>query len=198
MKAYKIHLAGVGGQGTIKTSTIIGEAAMKKGLNVVMSELHGMAQRGGVVTTDIKIGDAYSPLIEKGDADLIIGFEPAEVLRSIEKASDKTFVIMNSARIVPFTVSLGISSYPDASIIINEAKSKFKHLYILNAEKLAMDAGNVVSLNMVLLGGAAAIPGFPLKKEELIQSMKENLPPKTMEINLKAFNLGYEKICKEH
>lgn len=197
MKTYKIHLAGVGGQGTIKTSTIIGEAAMKKGFNVVMSELHGMAQRGGVVTTEIKIGNAYSPVIEKGDADLIIGFEPAELLRSIEKASDKTFVIMNSAWIVPFTVSLGISTYPDVSIIINEAKSKFKHLYILNAEKLAADAGNPVSLNMVLLGGAVAIPNFPLKKEEIIQSMKENLPPKTMEINLKAFNLGYEEISKE-
>ncbi len=194
MKTYKIHLAGVGGQGAIKTSTIIGEAAMKKGINVVMSELHGMAQRGGVVTTEIKIGSAYSPLIEKGDADLIIGFEPAEVLRSIEKASDKTFVIMNSARIVPFTVSLGISNYPDVSVLIEEAKSKLKHLYVLNAEKLAKDAGNVMSLNMVLLGGAVATTNFPLGREEIIQSMKENLPPKTIDINLKAFNLGFEKI----
>jgi len=194
MKTYKIHLAGVGGQGTIKTSTIIGEAAIKKGVNVVMSELHGMAQRGGVVTTEVKIGDAYSPLIEKGDADLIIGFEPAEVLRSIEKASDKTFVIMNSARIVPFTVSLGISNYPDVSVLIEEATSKMKHLYIIDAEKLAKDAGNIMSLNMVLLGGAVAIPNFPLGREEIVQSMKENLPPKTIKINLKAFELGFEKI----
>ena len=155
MKAYKIHLAGVGGQGTIKVSSIIGEAAMKKGINVVMSELHGMAQRGGVVTTEVKIGDAHSPVIENGDADLIIGFEPAEILRSIKK---------------------------------------FSHLYIIDAEKLAKRAGNIMSLNMVLLGSTVAMPGFPLEREEIIQSMKESLPGKTIGINLKAFDLGFERI----
>lgn len=194
MKTYKIHLAGVGGQGTIKASSIIGEAAMKKGINVVMSELHGMAQRGGVVTTEIKIGDVYSPVIENGDADLIIGFEPAEVLRSIKKASEKTFVIMNSARIVPFTVSLGMSTYPDNPSLIKEAIKKFSHLYIIDAEKLAKRAGNIMSLNMVLLGSTVAMPGFPLGYEEIIQSMKESLPEKTIEINLKAFDLGFERI----
>ncbi len=194
MKTYKIHLAGVGGQGTIKASSIIGEAAMKKGISVVMSELHGMAQRGGVVTTEVKIGDAHSPVIENGDADLIIGFEPAEVLRSIKKASEKTFVIMNSARIVPFTVSLGMSTYPDNPSLIKEAIKKFSHLYIIDAEKLAKRAGNIMSLNMVLLGSAVAMPGFPLGYEEIIQSMKESLPEKTIEINLKAFDLGFERI----
>jgi len=194
MKAYKIHLAGVGGQGTIKASSIIGEAAMKKGINVVMSELHGMAQRGGVVTTEVKIGDAHSPVIENGDADLIIGFEPAEILRSIKKASGKTFVIMNSARIVPFTVSLGMSTYLDNPSLIKEAIKKFSHLYIIDAEKLAKRAGNIMSLNMVLLGSAVAMPGFPLEREEIIQSMKESLPGKTIGINLKAFDLGFERI----
>lgn len=194
MKTYKIHLAGVGGQGTIKASSIIGEAAMKRGISVVMSELHGMAQRGGVVTTEIKIGDVRSPVIENGDADLIIGFEPAEVLRSIKKASEKTFVIMNSARIVPFTVSLGMSTYPDNPSLIQEAIKKFSHLYIIDAEKLANKAGNIMSLNMVLLGSAVAMPGFPLEREEIIQSMKESLPEKTIEINLKAFDLGFERI----
>ncbi len=194
MKTYKIHLAGVGGQGTIKASSIIGEAAMKRGINVVMSELHGMAQRGGVVTTEVKIGDAHSPVIENGDADLIIGFEPAEVLRSIKKASGKTFVIMNSARIVPFTVSLGMSTYPDNPSLIKEAIKKFSHLYIIDAEKLAKRAGNIMSLNMVLLGSAVAVPGFPLEREEIIQSMKESLPGKTIGINLKAFDLGFERI----
>ncbi|MEA3313904.1 MAG: indolepyruvate ferredoxin oxidoreductase subunit beta [Caldisericota bacterium] len=194
MKTYKIHLAGVGGQGTIKASSIIGEAAMKKGINVVMSELHGMAQRGGVVTTEVKIGDAHSPVIENGDADLIIGFEPAEVLRSIKKAGGKTFVIMNSARIVPFTVSLGMSTYPDNPLLIKEAIKKFSYLYIIDAKKLAKRAGNIMSLNMVLLGSAVAMPEFPLGYEEIVQSMKESLPEKTIEINLKAFDLGFEGI----
>ncbi len=191
---YKIHLAGVGGQGTIKTSTVIGEAAIKKGLNVVMSEVHGMAQRGGVVTTDIKIGDAYSPLIKNGDADLLIGFEPAETLRSLNKIGEKTFVVTNSARIIPFTVSLGISQYPTTKEVIKEIKSKVKNLYILDAEELANKAGNIMSLNMVLLGGATAVPNFIIDKETIIQIMKESLPPKTIDINLKAFELGYNAV----
>jgi indolepyruvate ferredoxin oxidoreductase beta subunit len=196
MNVYKIHLTGVGGQGTIKTSTIIGEAAIKRGLNVVMSEVHGMAQRGGVVTTDLKIGDAYSPLIENGDADLVIGFEPAETLRSISKVGEKTFVITNSARIIPFTVGLGLSKYPPVEQIINELKSKIKHLFVINAEEIANKAGNIMSLNMVLLGAATAIPNFPIGKDEIIQSMKENLPPKTIEVNLKAFELGFNEVSR--
>ena len=196
MNVYKIHLTGVGGQGTIKTSTIIGEAAIKRGLNVVMSEVHGMAQRGGVVTTDLKIGDAYSPLIENGDADLVIGFEPAETLRSISKVGEKTFVITNSARIIPFTVGLGLSKYPPVEQIINELKSKIKHLFVINAEEIANKAGNILSLNMVLLGAATAIPNFPIGKDEIIQSMKENLPPKTIEVNLKAFELGFNEVSR--
>ena len=194
MNVYKIHLTGVGGQGTIKTSTIIGEAAIKRGLNVVMSEVHGMAQRGGVVTTDLKIGDAYSPLIENGDADLVIGFEPSETLRSLPKVSEKTFVITNSARIIPFTVGLGLSEYAPVEQIIAELKAKVKHLFILNAEGIANKAGNIMSLNMVLLGAATAVPGFPIGKEEIIQSMKENLPPKTIEVNLKAFEMGFKEV----
>ena len=194
MSVYKIHLTGVGGQGTIKTSTIIGEAAIKRGLNVVMSEVHGMAQRGGVVTTDLKIGDAHSPLIENGDADLVIGFEPAETLRSLPKVSEKTFVITNSARIVPFTVGLGLSEYPPVEQIISELEAKVKHLFVINAEELANKAGNIMSLNMVLLGAATAIPHFPMGEEEIIKAMKENLPPKTIEVNLKAFELGFKEV----
>jgi indolepyruvate ferredoxin oxidoreductase beta subunit len=191
---YKIHLTGVGGQGTIKTSTIIGEAAIKKGLNVVMSEVHGMAQRGGVVNTDIKIGNAKSPLIGKGDADLIIGFEPAETLRSLDKAGEKTFVITNSARIIPFTVSLGISEYPKINDVMEFLKSHVRNLFVIDAEKVAKEAGNIMSLNMVLLGAATAIPNFPLEKETVIEAMKENLPPKTIDINLRAFEAGFLKV----
>ena len=196
MSVYKIHLTGVGGQGTIKTSTIIGEAAIKHGLNVVMSEVHGMAQRGGVVTTNLKIGDASSPLIENRDADLVIGFEPTETLRSLPKVGEKTFVITNSARIVPFTVGLGLSEYPPVEQIIAELKTKVKHLFVINAEELANEAGNIMSLNMVLLGAATAIPLFPIGKEEIIQAMKENLPPKTIEVNLKGFEMGFKEISE--
>ncbi|GAB4112363.1 MAG: indolepyruvate ferredoxin oxidoreductase subunit beta [Candidatus Caldatribacteriota bacterium] len=190
---YKIYLIGVGGQGTVKASTIIGEAAMRKGLNVVMSEVHGMAQRGGTVVTELKIGAAHSPLIEKGSADLLIAFEPAEALRVLDKISNKTFVVINSSPIIPFTVSLGISKYPEVEKIIEELKHITDHLLVLNAREIAREAGNIISENMVLMGAGAASPEFPLEKEIIIQSMKENLPPVSWEVNLKALEGGYKK-----
>ena len=191
---YKIQLIGVGGQGTIKASTIVGEAAMKKGLNVVMSEVHGMAQRGGTVVTELKIGEAHSPLIEEGAADLLIAFEPAEALRALNKINKESFVIVNSAPIVPFTVSLGISEYPELSSIFDELKAKIKNLSIINAQEIAKEAGSIISENMVLLGAAVATPEFPVDKDLVIQSMKENLPPKSVEMNLKAFKMGFEEV----
>jgi len=191
---YKIQLIGVGGQGTIKASTIVGEAAMKKGLNVVMSEVHGMAQRGGTVVTELKIGEAHSPIIEEGAADLLIAFEPTEALRSLNKINCKSFVIVNSAPIVPFTVSLGISEYPELSSVFDELKAKIKNLSIIDAQKIAKETGNIISENMVLLGAAAAIPNFPIEKDLVIQSMKENLPPKSIETNLKAFENGFAEV----
>lgn len=188
---YKIQLIGVGGQGTIKASTIIGEAAMKKGLKVVMSEVHGMAQRGGTVITELKIGEAHSPLIEEGAADLLIAFEPTEALRSLNKVNRRSFVIVNSAPIIPFTVSLGISEYPELSSVFDQLKAKINNLSIIDAQKIAKEAGSIISENMVLLGAAAATPEFPIDKDLIIQSMKENLPPKSIETNLKAFESGF-------
>lgn len=191
---YKIQLIGVGGQGTIKASTIIGEAAMKKGLNVVMSEVHGMAQRGGTVVTEFKIGEAHSPLIEEGAADLLIAFEPAEVLRALSKINKESFVIVNSAPIVPFTVSLGIFEYPELSSVFEELRAKINNLLVIDAQKIAKEAGSIISENMVLLGAAVATPNFPIEKDLIIQSMKENLPPKSIETNLRAFEMGFKEV----
>jgi len=193
---YKIHLIGVGGQGTVKASTIVGEAAMKKGLNVVMSEVHGMAQRGGTVVTELKIGEAHSPLIEEGAADLLIAFEPAEALRALDKINEESFVIINSSPIVPFTVSLGISEYPELSSVFRELKTKIKNLLIIDAQKIANEVGSIISENMVLLGAATAIPNFPIEKDLVIKSMRENLPPKSIETNLKAFENGFAEVKK--
>ena len=195
-KIYKIQLIGVGGQGTIKASTIIGEAAMKKGLNVVMSEVHGMAQRGGTVVTEFKIGEAHSPLIEEGAADLMIAFEPAEALRALNKINQKSFVIVNSSPIVPFTVSLGISEYPELSSVFEELRAKINNLLVIDAQKIAKEAGSIISENMVLLGAAVATPNFPIEKDLVIRSMKENLPPKSIKTNLKAFEIGFEEVKK--
>jgi len=194
---YKIYVAGVGGQGIIRVSTIIGEAAMKKGLNAVMSELHGMAERGGIVTSEVKIGNASSALIQKGNADLLLALEPVEALRSLDKVGPNTTAIVNSAPIIPFTVSLGISSYPEVSQISTELRDRIANLFVLDSLDLARKAGDLITLNVVMLGAAAAIPGFPVEKELLLASMKETLPASTIEVNSAAFESGYETILAE-
>jgi len=191
MKPYNIYICGVGGQGIIKTSIVIGEAAMKSEMSVVMSEVHGMAQRGGVVSTELKIGDSKSPIIKNSSADLLIAFEPMEALRAISKASKDTHVVVNTSPIMPFNIIGSEVPYPEVSDILDELKSKVKEVFALDAEKAAKNAGHILSLNMVMLGGAAAVSGFPIDKEIILKSMQENLPEKSIEINLKAFEEGF-------
>lgn len=192
MKPYNIYISGVGGQGIIKTSTVIGEAAMKSSMSVVMSEVHGMAQRGGGVSTELKIGDAYSPIIENGSADLLISFEPIEALRAIPKISGKTSVIVNKSPIYPFNLRKSEISYPDINATLDELKKKSMKVYALEADSIAKESGHILSMNMVMLGGAVAVKGFPLKKEIIIDSMKANLPEKSLDINMKAFEHGFD------
>ena len=191
MKPYNIYISGVGGQGIIKTSTVIGEAAMKSSMPVVMSEVHGMAQRGGGVSTELKIGDSYSPIIEKGSSDILISFEPVEALRAIPKISNKTSVIVNKSPIYPFNLRESEISYPSIEIIIEELNNRSREVYVVDANKIAIESGHPLSMNMVMLGSATAINGFPLKKEIIIDSMKVNLPKNSLDINLKAFESGF-------
>lgn len=191
MKSYSIYISGVGGQGIIKTSTVMGEAAMKTDLPVVMSEVHGMAQRGGSVSTELKIGDNYSPIIELGSADLLISFEPVEALRAVPKISKESFVILNTNPIYPFNLNETGTTYPDVEDVLIELEKKAKQVYALDADKIARESGHPLSMNMVMLGAASAVEGFPIKKETIINSMKANLPEKSLEINLNAFNAGF-------
>jgi indolepyruvate ferredoxin oxidoreductase beta subunit len=191
MKPYNIYISGVGGQGIIKTSTVIGEAAMKSRMPVVMSEVHGMAQRGGGVSTELKIGDSYSPIIENGSADILISFEPVEALRAIPKISNNTYVIVNKSPIYPFNLRESEIPYPDIEIILEELNNKSREVFALDANKIANESGHPLSMNMVMLGSVTAINGFPLKKEIIIDSMKVNLPEKSLDINLKAFENGF-------
>lgn len=192
MKTYNIYICGVGGQGIIKTSIVMGEAAMKMGKPVVMSEIHGMAQRGGVVSTELKIGHSRSPIIGGGEADLILAFEPLEALRSIDKVGENGCVVTNTTPIMPFNISASKNPYPNINFILRELESKSSKLYALNALDIAKEAGHILSLNMVMLGGAAAVPNFPVERTLLKKSMEDNLPQKSLEINYKAFNKGFD------
>lgn len=188
---YNIYICGVGGQGIIKTSVIIGEAAMNQGLNVVMSEIHGMSQRGGSVSTELKIGDYNSSIIPKHGADMLLSFEPIETVRGLDKVNNDTKIVFNTHPIVPASSD---KPYPGVGNITDVLKENFKHVLPIDGTKLAMDAGNVLALNMVLLGAVTADDKFPLSKESVIAAMKNNLKPKFHELNLKAIESGYNWI----
>jgi len=192
MKPYNIYISGVGGQGIIKTSTVIGEASMKSNMPVVMSEVHGMAQRGGGVSTEMKIGEAYSPIIENGSADILISFEPIEALRAIPKISCNTSVIVNKSPIYPFNLRESEISYPEVEIILAELEKKSLKVFALDADEIARKSGHILSMNMVMLGSATAVNGFPLKKDVIIDSMVANLPEKSLNINLVAYEKGFD------
>ena len=191
---YSIYISGVGGQGIIKTSVIIGEAAMLEGYDVVMSEIHGMSQRGGSVSTELKIGNFKSSIVEESKADLILAFEPIEVLRGLNKANKDTTLIFNTFPIVPSTLTQTGETYPDIDDIISNLKDNFDSVYPIEGNGLAIDAGSILSLNMVLLGACVANDSFPLSKETVETAMKHNLAPKFHEMNLKAIENGYNAV----
>lgn len=192
--SYNIYICGIGGQGIIKTSVIIGEAAMNEGYEVVMSEIHGMSQRGGVVSTELKIGDYKSSIIEESNSDVILSFEPIEAVRALNKANKDTKIVFNTSPIVPSTLTQFNQTYPKVDDIIASLNDNYDFVYPIDGEKLAIDAGSLLSLNMVLLGGVIANDTFPLSKESIIKSMKNNLHPKFHEMNLNAIEKGYDLV----
>ena len=182
-----IMIVGVGGQGTLLTSRIIGKAALSAGLDVKISEVHGMAQRGGSVVTFVRFGDKVcEPVVEEGQADVIIAFERLEALRYAHFLKKEGTLIVNDARIDPMTVVIGAKEYPENIL----AKLQENHeLHAIDGQKLALELGNSKVLNSVVLGFAASFIGF--SKELWLDTVASTVPPKTVEINKKAFELGY-------
>ncbi|MFW5952976.1 MAG: indolepyruvate ferredoxin oxidoreductase subunit beta [Candidatus Natronoplasma sp.] len=195
MKRVDLEIVGVGGQGILTSSQVIGAAALEKDLDVYMSEVHGMAQRGGVVVTTVKIGEeVYSPLIGKGDADVILGFEPIETYRAIEQASKKTWIVTNKQPIVPFTVSVGTENYPDVEDkILPSLERSTDKLISLNSEKLAKEAGAAITQNIVMLGGLTATDVLPLTYDDMLRAVENKVPERFVDVNLKAFEKGFGK-----
>jgi indolepyruvate ferredoxin oxidoreductase beta subunit len=190
-----IVLTGVGGQGVITAANILGKAAVNAGLNVFVSEVHGMAQRGGSVNCTVRIGDVSGPLVQSGSADVILSTEPAEALRYIFYSNKKTKIITDISAVIPFTVATGEEKYPDVEVIFKELK-KYGELYKIDAVKIAKDAGAIITKNIVMLGALEASGVLPFKKEVLLNTILENVPPKYKEINKKAFEGGFKAIKK--
>jgi indolepyruvate ferredoxin oxidoreductase beta subunit len=192
MESFRIVFVGVGGQGNLLTSRVLGEAALAAGIPVNVSEVHGMAQRGGVVESAVVLGGAMSSIVSNGEADLLIGFEPSETLRALEKCSNQTTVITNVTPLMPFTVAVGKGVYPDIKEALHLIQKKVKRLIALNADALAETAGSSLAVNIVMLGALAQSGVLPISAEQYKEALKKNLSPKLWDINLKAFDLGFE------
>lgn len=182
-----IMVVGVGGQGTLLTSRIIGKTALKNGKDVKLSEVHGMAQRGGSVVTFIRFGEKVNePVCEEGDVDVLISFERLEAMRYAHFLKKGGKLIVNDQRIDPMTVVIGAREYPQDII---ENLSKTYDIVTIDGVSIAKELGNSKVLNCVVLGLAAKYIGF--SEEEWLSVLTETVPQKTIEINVSAFKVGY-------
>lgn len=190
MKTTSIMIVGVGGQGTLLASRIIGNVLIEQGYDVKLSEVHGMSQRGGNVVTYVKYGDKIeSPLIEKGEADIILAFESLEALRWVEYLKPDGHLIVNDQEIDPMPVIIRREEYPEN--IIDKLKKNVKNVISLDALSIATECGTKKAVNVVLIGVLAAKSDIP--REAWINSLKNVLAPKILDTNLKAFEKGYER-----
>lgn len=187
METKSIMIVGVGGQGTLLASRILGNAVISEGYDVKVSEVHGMSQRGGSVVTYVRYGDkVHSPIIDKGGADMILAFELLEAKRALPFLKDGGKIIVNSQQIDPMPVIIGSCEYP-ANI---EADLKAKaDTTVIDALSLAKEAGNQKAVNVVLIGVMAKNTDIPY--DVWVETIKNTVPEKFLEVNLKAFDLGY-------
>lgn len=187
MKTKNIMIVGVGGQGTLLTSRILGGLALKAGYDVKLSEVHGMAQRGGSVVTFVRYGEkVYEPIVEEGQADVLIAFERLEALRYKHFLKKEGVLVVNDFRINPMSVVIGASKYPEN--IIKDLGIDNK-VYSVDATEESKKLGNLRVFNIIVLGVAAQFMDFT--KDDWLEVIGNTVPPKTIEINQAAFELGY-------
>jgi len=191
MDTTRLIIVAVGGQGNLLSSRVLGEAALISDVPVRMSEIHGMAQRGGVVESAIVFGDSDSTIISDGEADVLVGFEPSETIRAINKCNSDTVVITNLSPLPPFTVAIGKGTYPDLNEVQDLIRAKTANLIAFDAADLAKEAGNVMSVNMVLLGALIQTDILPLTADSIKEIIKTKTKKAFVDINLKAFDLGF-------
>ena len=196
MDTTRLIIVAVGGQGNLLASKVLGEAALLSDVPVRMSEIHGMAQRGGVVESAIVFGDARSTIISDYEADVLVGFEPSETLRAMNKCNADTVVVTNTAPLPPFTVAIGKGVYPDIDEAQRLIRSKTANLIAFDALALAKEAGNPMSLNIVLLGALIQTGKIPVSAEKVEETIRTKTKSAFIDINLKAFQLGYEAAQK--
>lgn len=196
VKEFNLLIAGVGGQGGLLASQIVAMAAIKAGINVRIGETHGLSQRGGPVMSHVRMGSSvYGSLMGPGDCDVLIGFEPAEAARrAAEYLKDGCLAVINTRKLYPTEVVAGITEYPDVETLLGIVKKITDNVVTFDATKVAEEAGDVITMNVVMLGALAASGKLPFPGELLRESVKERIPERALDVNLKAFELGMKKL----
>ena len=196
METKRCVFVGVGGQGNLLASRLLGEAALASGVPAVVSEIHGMAQRGGVVESAVHLGDVTSPIVSEAEADVLIGFEPLETMRALGKCNVDSLVITNTQPLPPFTVSIGQGVYPPVDEVLDKIHEKVNNVIALNGNELAEEAGNPLSLNMVMLGALIGSGIISITAEAMKLTISTSTKKAFLESNIKAFDLGHEVAAK--
>lgn len=187
-----IVIVGVGGQGVILISDVIGRAAAMAGKPVCGAETHGMAQRGGSVINHTRIGCRFSPMVALGGADVLVALEPVEALRFAHFLSPEAVVLLNVRPVLPSSVTCGQAEYPSMQEIIAPLEARCSRVVVMDATALAEKAGTAQAMNVVMLGALARF--IPLSEEMIIQALSHAVPPKFLEANKKAFALGKAEV----
>jgi indolepyruvate ferredoxin oxidoreductase beta subunit len=197
IREFNVILAGVGGQGTLLAAEILGTAAIIDRLNVRVSEIHGMAQRGGAVVSEVRIGEeVYAPTVLYGRANVLLGFEPLETIRNLKYTSGKTLVIMSNEKIPPTELAAKNRPYPSMKEILEKIHCFTERVTIVEARKLAEKAGNSLTQNVVLIGALSASEKLPVRKQSVMHALRQLVPRKQLDINVKAFEIGYNWALK--
>jgi indolepyruvate ferredoxin oxidoreductase, beta subunit len=196
-KEINIIIGGVGGQGVVLLSELLGNAAVRDGVSVKGSEVLGMAQRGGSVFSNIRLGgDALAPLTPVGKCDVLLAVEPSEALRNMQFLSKTGIVVINTRTVVPFTVHLGQSKYPDLKTIVSKISEVTDNVITLDATALAVQAGSIQSANVVMLGALYGTGLMPMSVDTAKTAVLGRFKGKAGETNVKAFDLGYDTVQK--
>ncbi len=196
-KEINIIICGVGGQGVVLVSELLGSAAVRGNVAVKGSEVLGMAQRGGSVFSNLRLGgDVIAPMTPEGKCDVLIAVEPSEALRNIQYLAKNSVVVLNTTTVMPYTVYLGQSGYPTQNEIIAKLRKVTDRIISLDASGLAKQAGSGQAANVVMLGALFGTGLMPVKDETAKEAILARFKAKVGEINIKAFDLGYEQVKK--
>ncbi len=194
---FNVLIAGVGGTGVLTIAHILGSSALSAGLQVVQSELHGMSQRGGSVSTHLRMGThVYGPTFPEGTGDLLVGMEPIETLRNIKSVSSTGTVIFNNYEIRPLSLSILKKEYPSIDLLIQQMKQFCQNVYSVDATTIAKELGASIVANIVLLGAVIAKGSIPINSETVIEEIKNTVPERFIDLNVKAFQAGNKAVSK--